>query len=1143
MKILNVYFKNINSLEGENRIDFDKTPLSDAGVFAITGVNGSGKSSILDAMTLALYGETFRFNKPAENVMTQHTSGCFSQVDFLVEGQRYRSSWQAKKHTSGSLEPITMRLTQLDDEAELILETEPHKVLTKIIQLTGMDFRRFTRSIILEQGDFSAFLMALDAERLDILERIISHDIYADYKQEIQIHIQQAQAALDALQSRLANIDLMSEAQYESVTLDLADQQARLAELKQEQLDLTQLQNSLQAVERLQQEITQAEQSQAQDTQNLESLNKELSQLAETDAALLFKADIQALAQHSTQIESEQQQAITLQQAAQTLSDQLHEKQLSADYLAQLQPSEGGLRQQKIRELSQTLSHEKSQMEVIFSRLNQLETQVPVKQKALLEVENWLTAHQKQHSLVDNMPEVGSLKNKRQHIINLQKKLKSFNKEHRNKSSASTKNQSDIGKIKKSIAEANKSLAQLNRELEHIANGHSLEETIALQSEQAQRLTDFIELRDLAKVYRKFVRKGFSKRFEGVNKTQLDQRLDAKYSEIDAAKNIQSILEKAVYREALKTKLTEDRQQLEDGVDCSLCGAKVHPYAHRAPEIHNSQQALADQNKILKKLQTDAKRITQEITAYTTFTDKNQQHSERINRVQTEWVSLASRLNTLNTELGIGQFRIMRSYIRHEKSTLKEIQGLVKRYRAKAKEIAKTETWIVKKENVLQKREARQTQLDTQGKDRPQEMVLLDEDLTQAVQEENLLSQHIVLQLKELEEDLPSFGKEDALYDRLSQQRQNYQSYELKQTALEKEITQITGDLEKSREQLNTIDEQVSQTAHALSQEENAALYFSSVDKQTQFSAQELKIEQLNSQLTQTTQSLLQAVNAASYQSIEQVQSLIALHETQADKIALQQQLQERITQQPKQLAQLQQQQEAEPAYQHNSESVESIHIKLREKTVQIEIIQSETSTLEQRITLQKSVLANNAQLLNEIETQTKVLTQANTAQQAMETESEIQFRQRVQSDIIQKLLTLANNFLNKMNGRYQVQRSESETGLALSVIDSKQNNSLRAIKSLSGGELFVLSLAMALSLSEIANNGRAVDSLFIDEGFGNLDADALYMVISTLENLKTQGKSIGIISHVDGVKQRIKTQLELIKNSNGTSRLALHAI
>ncbi|MGR8952482.1 MAG: AAA family ATPase, partial [Gammaproteobacteria bacterium] len=65
MKILNIRFKNINSLEGENRINFEQAPFADTGVFAITGPNGSGKTSILDAITLALYGETYRFDRPA----------------------------------------------------------------------------------------------------------------------------------------------------------------------------------------------------------------------------------------------------------------------------------------------------------------------------------------------------------------------------------------------------------------------------------------------------------------------------------------------------------------------------------------------------------------------------------------------------------------------------------------------------------------------------------------------------------------------------------------------------------------------------------------------------------------------------------------------------------------------------------------------------------------------------------------------------------------------------------------------------------------------------------------------------------------------------------------------------------------------
>ncbi|MCK5355585.1 MAG: hypothetical protein KAJ63_10740, partial [Methyloprofundus sp.] len=90
----------------------------------------------------------------------------------------------------------------------------------------------------------------------------------------------------------------------------------------------------------------------------------------------------------------------------------------------------------------------------------------------------------------------------------------------------------------------------------------------------------------------------------------------------------------------------------------------------------------------------------------------------------------------------------------------------------------------------------------------------------------------------------------------------------------------------------------------------------------------------------------------------------------------------------------------------------------------------------------------------------------------------------------------------------------------------------------LSGGETFVVSLAMALGLSEIANSGRAIDSLFIDEGFGNLDAETLYTVVSTLERLTAKGKTVGIISHVEGIKSHIKVQIELLKQADGMSRI-----
>ncbi|NOS88363.1 MAG: chromosome segregation protein SMC, partial [Methylococcaceae bacterium] len=147
-------------------------------------------------------------------------------------------------------------------------------------------------------------------------------------------------------------------------------------------------------------------------------------------------------------------------------------------------------------------------------------------------------------------------------------------------------------------------------------------------------------------------------------------------------------------------------------------------------------------------------------------------------------------------------------------------------------------------------------------------------------------------------------------------------------------------------------------------------------------------------------------------------------------------------------------------------------------------------------------------------------------------------FRRRVQEHVANKLLLQTNTILEKISGRYYLRQAASDQGLALEVEDTYQNNARRLPKTLSGGESFIISLALALGLSELANNGRSVESLFIDEGFGNLDAESLYTVISTLEGLHTHGKTVGVISHVEAVQKRFKAQLQVVKKANGMGEL-----
>ena len=148
-------------------------------------------------------------------------------------------------------------------------------------------------------------------------------------------------------------------------------------------------------------------------------------------------------------------------------------------------------------------------------------------------------------------------------------------------------------------------------------------------------------------------------------------------------------------------------------------------------------------------------------------------------------------------------------------------------------------------------------------------------------------------------------------------------------------------------------------------------------------------------------------------------------------------------------------------------------------------------------------------------------------------------FRIFAQGLTLQKLCDLANIHLQQLSGRY-IARKKSPDSLELNIMDTYQGDNVRSMNTLSGGESFLVSLALALGLSDMAGRNVRIQSLFIDEGFGSLDENTLDVAISTLENLQAKGKTIGIISHVNELKERISTQIKVAKKGNGFSSLEI---
>jgi len=194
---------------------------------------------------------------------------------------------------------------------------------------------------------------------------------------------------------------------------------------------------------------------------------------------------------------------------------------------------------------------------------------------------------------------------------------------------------------------------------------------------------------------------------------------------------------------------------------------------------------------------------------------------------------------------------------------------------------------------------------------------------------------------------------------------------------------------------------------------------------------------------------------------------------------------------------------------------------------------------LEEKFKQQQKREQQHAQLLKQIKQQRNIFNRWAQLNELIGQADGKKFRTFAQGLTLQKLVAIANQYLEKLNGRYYIHKREN-ADLELEIIDTYQADNRRSMYTLSGGESFLISLALAMGLSELAGKNAQIQSLFIDEGFGTLDAQSLDLALSTLENLQSEGKTIGVISHLKELKERIGVQIQLHKQSNGFSTLSV---
>ena len=351
MKILAIRLKNLTSIEGTVEVDFTAEPLCSAGIFAISGPTGAGKSTLLDALCLALYDKAPRFAASVEsvnladvgdnrinqsdvrNLLRRGTSDGYAEVDFLgVDGHRYRSCWSVRRtrnKVSGSLQPQMMEVKELDTGKEF--QGTKKELLAQLVELIGLTYEQFTRTVLLAQNDFATFLKSKGAAKAELLEKLTGTGVYSFISQEVFARNKAAQEEIALIHNKMSVIELIPEEEQ----LALQKEKELLAEKRSEGIKLLAEQNAqLNVVRSLktQEELRTKKQKEEQGEQA--RLKTALDILASQEEGLVrFKAqweaiqpDLKRARQLDVQIQSQQEGYIQSQQLLQAARKQVQEQ-------------------------------------------------------------------------------------------------------------------------------------------------------------------------------------------------------------------------------------------------------------------------------------------------------------------------------------------------------------------------------------------------------------------------------------------------------------------------------------------------------------------------------------------------------------------------------------------------------------------------------------------------------------------------------------------------------------------------------------------------------------------------------------------------------------------------------------------------
>jgi DNA repair protein SbcC/Rad50 len=948
MRLLSIRLLNLNSLRGTHELRFDRPPLAGCGVFLIAGPTGAGKSTILDALTLALYGRAARYGRASpEEMMSRHTAESLAEVEFESGGQAYRAVWRmrrARGRSSGKLQPVERRLVSLADQRTVA--EKGADVEMEIEALTGLDYDRFLRSVLLAQGQFESFLEAKPTERAELLERITGTEIYSTLSQRAHSEHAARQQEVERLRFEIATKPLLSEEAraIEAQALSAAEKAAVACAA------------SLSAARSVFEEI---ERDAAARREAIEA-GEAADRFAETATEVATR-----LAAHAASV------AAAEEAARRAFAERVEREPLWKNVV----------------ELDATATHQSLAAATAAAAL--------------------ACARGRFFAAGDAMTSVlGLVEREGQATESARQELDQRADDIR------------LGEVLPSLHEAAEAWREATR-------------TRAQAEAQVETAAQWARIADTAAAAATKVEcelEATRAQYSGINTVieEVTAQRDAQRQVVEISLRVQG--------------LSDHRAHLVAGEPCPLCGSLEHPFA-----TDGAGDRLAAQGnqarRILETLETKLASTREEATA------------------------LVGTISELETRRQTG---------RETEANARTQLSAISAPNSEALESLRTH------ETVCARRARRDFGTWAMPLERSEETTAALTSLQKRAQAASLAQQ------KNAEAANAIVRAQSAL----DAARADYERAEVECHAAEAEGIRTAQALEATRQARRAL-------LSDLAVDDDRARFEQMVSdaQRTLESARRLEI-QIKTEEGEARARHQQALNRQEELESRVAGRMVASEEAQAEARRAILRLEAALT-------------------------ARNEEVGRRRQTLQIDDqSRAGLETATARLNTAEAGLARWDRL-----------------RELIGSGDGSKFSRFAQVLTLRQLVSRANEHLLELAPRYRLFADEARE-LDLRIIDLYQANANRPMESLSGGESFLASLALALGLSELASRRHSIDSLFIDEGFGTLDAETLEVALTALENLQARGKTIGLISHVELLRDRLGARIEVTRGPEGVSSL-----